>query len=140
MKILQHYLAAIMLIVTGACQHPNQGQTTAEQSDSSAMERLDKQEKRPIVFERHRIAHQKDTLTFELAQPAMVHIDLKTSSTTGNIRLNQLLMPNGQADGPFGKNFADSLTQVGTYRLIISESLMQENPYTGDYQVKIELK
>src|SRR5690606_13207165 len=85
-----------------------------------------------------KIVGKKDTVSFDLAKPGCVKISLMVPKDSGNIRINQLLMPNGEMDGPFGKVFEDSLHRVGTYKIIIAESLMQENPYAGTYIVKIE--
>ncbi|GHE31925.1 hypothetical protein [Sphingobacterium griseoflavum] len=142
MKQITLYLSAAMLLLAGACHNPESATTITTKQDSTSLERLDEAVKNssPIIFERRKIAQQKDTLTFALDHPARVHIRLQTVEGTGNIRINQLFMPDGKADGPFGKTFDDSLAQTGNYRLVISESLMQENPYTGDYTVTIELK
>ncbi|NQD70547.1 hypothetical protein HP439_07430 [Sphingobacterium shayense] len=92
-----------------------------------------------IQFRRTKVAKERDTLSFDLPQEARVRIKLKTPTNTGNLRINQLIMPDGTADGPYGRELSDSLTKIGTYQIIIGESLMQGDPYAGDYFLKIEI-
>mgnify|MGYP007121801804 CR=1 FL=1 len=41
-----------------------------------------------------------------------------------NVRFNQIVMPDGTSDGPFGRSIEYGLEQQGTYHLLIGESLM----------------
>lgn len=92
-----------------------------------------------LQFRRTKVAKEKDTLSFDITHPSHVEIELKTSDNTGNLRINQMIMPDGAMDGPYGRTIEDSLSQAGTYRLIIGESLMQGDPYAGDYHLKIKI-
>lgn len=65
---------------------------------------------------------------------------ITTPSGKGNIRFNQLIMPDGSADGPFGKKIEYTATQTGTYKLIIAANLMAEDPYNGEFTLKVWLK
>ncbi|MEO5776638.1 MAG: hypothetical protein ABIQ27_07015 [Flavobacterium sp.] len=56
-----------------------------------------------------------------------------------NIRFNQIIFPDKTADGPFGKDLEQELTQNGEYILIIGHSQMAENPYQGKFKVEIQL-
>lgn len=58
---------------------------------------------------------------------------------TANIRFNQIYMPDGTADGPFGRDIVYGLAQKGMYRLVIGESLMQGEPWGGDFMVEVWL-
>lgn len=60
-------------------------------------------------------------------------------SDTANIRFNQIFMPDGTADGPFGRDIVYGLAQKGMYRLVIGESLMQGEPWSGDFMVEVWL-
>lgn len=96
-------------------------------------------QKAPLVFERTKVEGKKDTLSFRIARPSNVHIDLEIPTNAGNIRINQVITPEGKIDGPFGKNYRDTLSTTGIYQIIIAESLMQEHPYVGRYRVEISV-
>lgn len=57
----------------------------------------------------------------------------------GNIRFNQILFPDGTADGPFGMEMLLGLKQTGEHTLIIGHSLMAENPYNGKFKVELQV-
>jgi len=50
-----------------------------------------------------------------------------------NIRFNQIVMPDGQSDGPFGQQLDYTLAQKGVYKIKIGQSLMAENAFVGDF-------
>lgn len=112
----------------------------SDSTESPAREQLREEAAASIVFERTRVQGQKDTLSFEVPHACTAKMAIQTEGQSSNIRINQLIMPDGQRDGPFGQTVTDSLTQTGTYQLVIAESMMAENPYSGPYTVKIELK
>lgn len=58
----------------------------------------------------------------------------------GNIRFNQLILPDKTSDGPFGMDLKIPLKQKGNYILVIGHSLMAENPYYGKFKVQLNLK
>lgn len=58
---------------------------------------------------------------------------------TANIRFNQIVMPGGLSDGPFGKNIRYDLEKWGTYHLIIGESLMVGEPWGGEFVLDLRL-
>jgi len=93
----------------------------------------------PLRFHLVKVAGERDTISFEIEQPSLVKATLSTPSDTGNIRINQIIMPDGTLGGPFGKTYQDSLHIPGTYQLIIAESLMQGDTYGGGYDVEIEI-
>ena len=57
-----------------------------------------------------------------------------------NIRINQIISPNNESDGPFGKEINYDLTEKGLYQIRIGESLMQGDPFEGNYTLKLQLK
>lgn len=60
-------------------------------------------------------------------------------SDTANIRFNGIVMPGGASDGPFGRSMEYDLARKGMYRLLIGESLMQGDPWGGDFTLEIRL-
>lgn len=94
-------------------------------------------ENEPLEFQRTKVLGERDTISFEINKPSLVKMKLSVPGDSGNIRISQLMMPSGEMDGPFGKTYERHLDAVGTYQVIIAESMMAENPYTGDYHLKI---
>jgi hypothetical protein len=58
---------------------------------------------------------------------------IKADKSPANIRFNQIVMPNGQSDGPFGQQFEYNLPQPGVYKIKIGHNLMAEDAYVGDF-------
>ena len=53
-----------------------------------------------------------------------VLITFPTTETGGNLRLAQIVMPDGNMDGPFGVDTTIDLTQSGGYELLFRENMM----------------
>lgn len=71
------------------------------------------------------------TLTAELETP---------NDAFANVRISQIILPDGKSDGPFGKNMQYILSQTGTYQLIISESLMEWTEWSGKVNLSVKIK
>ena len=56
-----------------------------------------------------------------------------------NVRFNQIVMPDGTSDGPFGRSIEYGLEQQGTYHLLIGESLMAGEPWGGEFMLELWL-
>ena len=83
---------------------------------------------------------EKFSLFFDVTTQTKAFVKITTDDELANIRLNQIITPDQESDGPFGKEAEFPLYQGGTYQLIFSESLMQGNPFSGKFKVEIELK
>ncbi len=57
-----------------------------------------------------------------------------------NLRFNQILFPDKTADGPFGKDIAVKINQIGEHTLIIGHSQMAENPYQGKFKIDLQVE
>ncbi|RZF58849.1 hypothetical protein [Sphingobacterium corticibacterium] len=142
MKILTtnyRYLLSTLLFIAAGCQS-SQGDKNVETVVKDVMEYEVPAKDEPLEFQRNKVRGEKDTISFEIQEPSFVKMTLSTPSDSGNIRINQLRMPDGEMDGPFGKMYEARFDQVGTYQVIIAESMMAENPYTGDYRFRIEIE
>lgn len=65
---------------------------------------------------------------------------LSATETGANLRLSQIIMPDGSMDGPFGTETEYSLTQNGGYQLIFNENMMAgDGPWSGDVTFTISL-
>ena len=53
-------------------------------------------------------------------------VSLHPADPNANIRINQIIMPDERADGPFGKTLQYPIKKFGTYTVVISNNLMVE--------------
>ena len=58
----------------------------------------------------------------------------------GNLRISQIVLPDGTMDGPFGQSIRYDIPSPGTVRLLIGESLMQGDPWSGEFTVSVTLR
>lgn len=58
----------------------------------------------------------------------------------GNVRINQVQLPGGDFDGPFGDTLRLQLKNSGKLKLIIGENLMAGKPYNGDFLLHVRVK
>jgi hypothetical protein len=64
---------------------------------------------------------------------------ITSKDSMANIRFSQIVMPDGQMDGPFGKDISYGLPVKGDYLLLLRENLMAGDPWAGDFQVTVML-
>lgn len=131
----------LAFLIHTACQSPvKQGEKT---TGENAQEEL-KTEQKGITFNDGQLSKNleftsghTDTIGFSVHIPDSVHILVKSPMDTANIRISQLLFPNGTSDGPFGKELLYQFSDTGQYYLMINENKMVGNAYTGPYEVEI---
>lgn len=70
------------------------------------------------------------------AKKMKVHLALPEN---GNLRLSQIVAPDGTADGPFGVDTDYDLTQNGGYQLLFHENMMAGDPWSGDVEIQVTL-
>ncbi len=69
-----------------------------------------------------------------------MHVNVSFPGTaTGNLRLSQIVMPDGNMDGPFGTDMTVSLAQIGGYELRFSENQMSGDRWSGNAIITISL-
>lgn len=56
-----------------------------------------------------------------------------------NLRISTITLPDGSTDGPFGRTLDREIHSAGKIRLEIGESLMQGDPWGGDFKLAIKL-
>ncbi len=89
------------------------------------------------------IAGLEDKVVFQFNALAGQNLSADISQTDtipANIRINQIISPSGAADGPFGIQAEYPLTETGTWQIIVAESLMNGEPYTGPFTLTFQLK
>ena len=77
--------------------------------------------------------------SFKISKVTKLKGKIKVDTKAANIRFNQIVSPKGQSDGPFGQDIEYTLTQKGTYKILIGQSLMAENAYVGPFLVSLTL-
>ncbi|WP_291094845.1 hypothetical protein [Empedobacter sp. UBA6745] len=91
-------------------------------------------------FEIEKVAKEEQTFSFRNDSSSSVFIQIIPQDKLGNIRINQLISPNNEKDGPFGQEINYDLNEKGLYQIRIGESLMQGDPFEGKYTLKLQLK
>ena len=81
---------------------------------------------------RHKIMRKQDTIILNNPNFKRIQAEIAADSL-GNIRINQIIKPDGSSDGPFGRELDYEVKTPGPYKLIIGESKMQGDPFSGDY-------
>ncbi|MDR0954850.1 MAG: hypothetical protein LBM20_05660 [Rikenellaceae bacterium] len=59
--------------------------------------------------------------------------------TIANLRISGIVLSDSVSDGPFGRTVEYDLPGTGCVRLVIGESLMQGDPWGGDFTAEIRL-
>lgn len=77
---------------------------------------------------------------FEITKPATIIAGIVPDKIDCNIRFNQVVMPDNQTDGPFGREINYKLPKKGKYQLIIGHNLMAGDPEACDFTLKLALK
>src|SRR5690606_33973422 len=115
-------LLFLFCLVVG-CQSPKE-ERKVEETVQDLMEYEIPAENKPLEFQGNKALGKKDTISFEIQKPSFVRMKLLLPSDSRNIRINQLVTPDGEMDGPFGKTYEAHFDQLGIYQVIIAESMM----------------
>lgn len=67
-----------------------------------------------------------------------IKASISTKEKDFNIRFNQIKLPNGDYDGPFGKDITYNIEEKGEVWLIIGKSNMASGKTTGNFTVSVE--
>jgi hypothetical protein len=79
----------------------------------------------------------RSVIEFEILESDTLQAQVKPVTGTGNVRINQIQLPDKSLDGPFGQTLTYPLKKTGTYKLIIGEDMMAEGNWKGDYVLTI---
>ena len=83
---------------------------------------------------------EEQTFSFRNNSAKQVEIEIIPENDSANLRINQIILPNGESDGQFGRKLLYDLKEKGLYQIKIGESLMQGEPFEGKYTLKLQLK
>lgn len=86
-----------------------------------------------------KLARQK--VFFKLNSDTANFLNLKVTlaDSLANLRITQIISPSGISDGPFGSEIKYQITEKGDYKVLVSESLMNGEPYSGKFSFEVKL-
>jgi hypothetical protein len=84
--------------------------------------------------------HSRIYVKFKNEEPGELEATIVPTTGKGNIRFNQIIFPDKTSDGPFGMDLKIHLDQEGNYIIVIGHSLMADNPFSGKFNVQLEIK
>jgi hypothetical protein len=64
--------------------------------------------------------------------------EIVSNNNEMNIRFNQIKLPNGEYDGPFGKNISENISERGEIWLIIGKSNMASGESSGKFTISLK--
>jgi len=82
--------------------------------------------------------HDKLILKITNFKKSSISATIKVKDKNQNIRFNQIKMPDGSMDGPFGKELSHEVKGTGELWLIIGKNNMADGITTGDFSVTVE--
>ncbi|HMR82660.1 MAG TPA: hypothetical protein PKE30_05995 [Niabella sp.] len=68
----------------------------------------------------------------------LLNASISHSKPDANLRISQVIMPDGSTDGPFGQQITFDARQKGDYVIIINKSNMASGSQIGDVVINIE--
>ncbi|MGC4234139.1 MAG: hypothetical protein QM594_14260 [Niabella sp.] len=68
----------------------------------------------------------------------LLNVSISHSKPDANLRISQVVMPDGSTDGPFGQQITFDARQKGDYVIIINKSNMASGSQVGDVLINIE--
>lgn len=82
----------------------------------------------------------RDKLILKISNYSKPQLKAKilTEEKDFNIRFNQIKLPDGNMDGPFGREITYDIPEKGEVWLIIGKNNMADGKITGPFSVKIE--
>lgn len=90
-----------------------------------------------------RVMHQtgaSTTVSFVNSEARAVAVTISfPSASWANLRLSQIVMPDGTMDGPFGQKTGYNLRQLWGYEFIFRENMMAGDPWSGEADITFTL-
>lgn len=130
----------LAFFIFGACQSP---QRPSQQNTNESEQKVQEVPSNITFFgggrskKMNMVSGKTDTIFISVHQADSVLIKIKTPKDTANVRISQLFLPDGSADGPFGRELTYRFKDVGQYHITVNENRMIGNHYTGPYEVQI---
>jgi hypothetical protein len=150
MNMKRGLYVGLFLLLAGCAGRGNQKQADTVVSDVSAKETIEVPSDSGVVRMVLTGGHGEMLIRKEPRNP--VYLEFKTgnyrkvsaeiipqSDSVANIRISQVVLPDGTMDGPFGRTVEYDIPSPGILRLVIGESLMQGDPWGGVFRAEVTL-
>jgi len=109
-----------------------------EEKDRVVIRMADGQRLPFTIGEKFTEKHDKLILKITDFTKSDISATIKVKNNNQNIRFNQIKMPDGSMDGPFGKELVRTVNGKGELWLIIGKNNMADGNTTGDFSVTVE--
>ena len=86
-----------------------------------------------------KLARQKVVFEFDSNTANYLNLKITPADSLANLRISQIIAPSGKSDGPFGNEIKYPITEKGIYKVLVSESLMNGEPYNGRFLFEVKL-
>ncbi len=67
-----------------------------------------------------------------------IYAKINTVEKDRNLRINQIILPDGSSEGPFSKEMKFTKRINGTYKIVIGKNLMSDGKLVGNISVSIK--
>lgn len=88
----------------------------------------------------YHVAGEPTKIYFINSRGKSMNVSVSYINEVWNIRLSQIIMPDGEMDWPFGTELEYPLDQFGGYELIFNENMMAWDPWSGDIKITVSLE
>lgn len=86
-----------------------------------------KKERQKIIFE------------FDSNTANRMRLKVIPTDSSANIRVSQIMDAENNSDGPFGREVEYRIQKKGKQKVVVSESLMQGEPWAGEFTFEVRL-
>lgn len=84
-------------------------------------------------------ARQKIVFKFDSNTARKMKLKIIPVDSSANIRISQIIDPDNNSDGPFGREVEFEILKKGKQKVVVSESLMQGEPFAGKFTFEVKL-
>ncbi|KQT21810.1 hypothetical protein ASG31_00230 [Chryseobacterium sp. Leaf404] len=109
-----------------------------EEKDRVIIRMADGQRTPITIGEKFTEKHDKLILKITDFSKPQIKASIKVKDSKQNIRINQIKMPDGSMDGPFGKDLVHDVKGKGEVWIIIGKNNMADGATVGDFSVTVE--
>ena len=109
-----------------------------EEKDRVIIRMADGQRLPFTIGEKFTVEHDKLILKITDYTKSDISATIKVKDRNQNIRFNQIKLPDGSMDGPFGKVLVHTVKGKGELWLVIGKNNMADGISTGDFSVTVE--
>lgn len=86
-----------------------------------------------------KVSQQKMIFVFNSDTSHKIKLKLTPSNSLANLRISQIIDSDGNSDGPFGQEIDYTVIKKGMHKVVVSESLMQGEPWSGRFSFEVKL-